>query len=364
MQENPVQTQGSPSPQNSAPVEGLDAVRLPKIDKSVPYRVSPPVGVGNPNRTNTFPSMAVNGIRMTDDSITEMGELLALKRGHDVLVIPNPTEGTLEDMAHCVVAAFSDEKGVFAEKSAAWNLASNLVQRLNDSEPIVIDAYSQGTLIVRNVLAFVRAHLIGQGREDDWNSLASRLKIQTYGAAVRRWPKGVENVVEFRHSGDPVAMVGGIVSANKTLRDLLECQLGSRSKVVVIHQLTEAHSIEKYLQNNPRFLVSSLKGNTAEERAKEISQSMAQGELSNFEYSRTMSYLVRVARSDTLPIGRTNNAILMLRGLLSELQQDPTISPLLSAEMKSLMEGASQLETRKKPNPAERRQHPGRYRFN
>lgn len=342
----------------------LDEIRLPKHDPSSPYRVSPPRGVENPNRSSQFPSLAVNGIRMTVEAIEKMGSLLALKRGHDVVVIPNISEGTLEDLANCVKAAFSDERGVEAEKTAAGNLARNLIGRLNDTEPVVVDAYSQGTLITRNVLAFVRAHLLAEGREGDWNSLASRLQVQTYGAAVRIWPKGVENVVEYRHSGDPVAAVGVFVSANKALQDLLHRQLGARSKVIVIPQLSESHSINKYLQNNPRFLVASLSGATAEERGKELTTMMAQGELSNFEHSRTMDYLARVAKSEALPIGKTNNAILMLRSVLSELEQNPNIASLLSSELRSEMREAADQRTRRKATPPERRQRGGKYRFN
>jgi hypothetical protein len=335
-----------------------------------PYIVEPAQGITAERNKSPFPTIVENGMNMTPESILAMGQGVANRYGKNALVVPNHTQGFVPDIRNCVAAAFSDKRGIDAEYGAASHLAAAFVARLDDSHPVVLNCYSQGTLISENVLCEMRRQLIASGQKERWDSFAARVDLQTYGAAMHVWPSGIK-AKEYRHAGDGVAVVGDIVSLNQRVSSLVSGQgRSAQAEVTILPVFQDAHSITLYLDNAPRFHLKSLRersgergrSGTPEQQGQALLESLKKSEFSNFEFERMINALTEVAGSDSVRIRDSNNAILLSREILTAMQEDSEIAGMLSESARTRITGASFAALREVPKQrsiAERRQRPG-----
>ena len=381
-----IQTKGfAPLRMPGADTQGSSAevTRLPPVNE--PERIVPREGHISPNFRSKHHRIAINGMNMTPDSIHAMGQSLADMYGRPVYMIPNHTDGVVIDIRHCIAAAFSSKKGIQVENSSAKYLIEELARRRNDSDIIEIDAYSQGSLITRNVLVGLRDHLKQEGRENEWKKLASRIRLCTYGAATHEWPQEIRvNALELRHIGDGVANpVGETVSAIQRIDALVKGDLTTgRPETIVLPVMRDAHSIQNYLQRFSEFYEKRLRQSVSEPRTKatveqrDVYRKRAQIliddmrnkqgpstlNVSSVEFNTIIRQLVSPALDESTLARPRNRAILMARELATLLVQhrDTALSQLSPTTLDEIIRAGQTPFKRETPHrsTADRRQRP------
>jgi hypothetical protein len=316
------------------------------IVNHIPFVIEPEEGIHATNNPSSHPIISINGMNMSEDDIRDMGQNLSNIFGRPALVIPNHTEGVPLDIRNCIAAAFSDRRGILRESDAANNLVQALSQRMNDTFPIEINAYSQGTLITYNVLNEVKSYLTGSGNKEKWDSLAERIELRTYGAAIHRWPSEIQ-VSELRHISDPVSVIGDMISIQKGIADILALSFASRrARVTLLHEPGNPHSISKYVDNGPAFILKQTRGTGPKEQAGHLINSMRNGEFSSRTYENVMSLLHEKARSSSVNPVEANKSIILSRELALGLSKDPVAAQMLTSKSVEHIQVASHTQLR------------------
>ena len=307
-----------------------------EFDLINPYRVNPRQGYESPNFHSPYPLIAINGMAMHPYSILDMAQGLANQHGRTVHVVPNHTQGFLKDTKNGVVSVFHNQKGIEAEKVAASNLKTALVQRLNDDYPIELTAYSQGTLITKNVLFELRKELGQQA----WQKFASRIKLRTFGAAFRAWPEPIR-AKEHSHV-DLVALIGAGTSAQQRVQSLFNNQGKlNGADVVVFPQIKNAHSYVSYIKNNAEFILRDLQEFNPGLQATLILGSMSRSDYSSKEYEKLIDLITKPSQDPNSSVYKHNSSVILSKQIYNMLASYPTAALQLNQETIDSLSAAS-----------------------
>lgn len=295
---------GEPQARPQTRVDKDSGLVMPPARQSLhdPYKV--PTDSQRSNVLDDKPIIYVNGMNMTPDRIKESAEGLAQVYGRDVSVIPNNTESFAKDLSNSVAGAVGHRMGSMAEKYACENLKREIIARyVTDENPIRIVGYSQGTLVINNVLQDIKGELSPK----EWAKLAERIDLRTFGAAAKVFPKGIHATGQ-QHNEDPVP--GAVASATMTidgLKNILTAKIPNVTKTTKIsHEEAggrlvlpkvklEAHDAAGYAQNAPRFILKSISKLHIEEQASALVKSIRKGEYSDEIYNACVVELGNMA---------------------------------------------------------------------
>jgi len=201
----------------------------------------------NPKATNTV--LFVNGIQTPLAKQYESLQAIAETTGSRVIGIHNSTEGLATDLAECV----KDKLGK-GRNPAVDTLADTLYTEITSGRGVHLMGHSQGGLISCRALGDVRRRLLIEDKmtPEQANTLMSRIKVETFGAAAMRYPDGPV-YVHYVNRADPVSGVAGLGPASDRWNPVVDGGQGSR-----VHHFNEfstgAHDFDAmYLKRRVPF---------------------------------------------------------------------------------------------------------------
>lgn len=143
------------------------------------------------NNSNVY---LVNGINVSEQQYHKSQVALNSLLRVPIQTSYNPTNGIWRDLYNAVNGLFSDSRGHELEYQISSQLELAIRQDLKDNRQIKIFAHSQGSVILRNILA----------KLDHENYSFRDIKVFTFGAANYFWPKDLQ-VFSFTNKSDYLA---------------------------------------------------------------------------------------------------------------------------------------------------------------
>ena len=120
----------------------------------------------------------------------------------------NNTKSVLADLYHAIVGKVSNLLGKNVEKSVQSTI-NFLKDTLKTNSKIILNAHSQGAIILKNALSILKETL----NEDEWDMLKTNTQINLYGSPCGTFSDDLK-IIEYKTKFDFVNLFKGFNTKN------------------------------------------------------------------------------------------------------------------------------------------------------
>jgi hypothetical protein len=167
--------------------------------------VQPDASSRVPRNTETI--IYTNGI-LTDLKGQQASlQAIANVTGSNVIGVHNSTEGAIKDLLQCVN---DKSNNIFARNPAVDSLSDTIHDQLRQGKEVHLMGHSQGGLITSRALSDLKARLTSEDgmTTEQAETLMSRIKVETFGAAAASYPDGPQYTHNINRCDLVPSMVG------------------------------------------------------------------------------------------------------------------------------------------------------------
>lgn len=281
-----------------------------------------------------------NGMQMDQQTIYEAAVEAMKVHGRPIIVVPNDKEESFaKGLVNGVLATVGKEQGIAAEPEAVHSGLNMLFTELESPEThSTILSFSQANLILKTIFEEFRDQVstvckslppeeARTFQEKSLELLNERLLLRRTGSPYNLAPPGVRSV-QMQHPGDPVGMLGRVLTFKDAVGHILRGEDFSLSEKTVVKprgfmKPLEKHSFKNYMQNNPLFFVASVRDFSPEQQAQMLVESIRTPEYSEHQYNK-------IVREFLNPSDQVNGLLDTLKGRLDADGKERFVAKLLT----------------------------------
>ena len=194
----------------------------------------------------------INGVGNTSAESIRSASLLSNHQDSAVYRVYNNKEllPIVGGVIHGVISKFNRRVGGYFEINALRELLSVMLDAHKKNMHIEVHAHSQGSIILRDTLDFLKEHLSSSQDLAAWSEFSGRVHVYTYGAAEHNWED--VTVTEYRFSRDPISLVSSYVDGILMKLSNLKLKKIAVDRIVLQGTRSFAHAFKNYIEQLSR----------------------------------------------------------------------------------------------------------------
>lgn len=194
----------------------------------------------------------INGVGNTSAQSIQSASLLSNHKDTPVYRVYNDKEllPIVGGVMHGVISKFNRRVGGYFESNAVRGLLNVLLDAYKKNKQIEVHAHSQGGIIVRDTLDFLKQYLSTSQDDEVWSEFVSRVHVYVYGTAEHDWED--VSVTEYTFTGDPISLISRYIDRIRMKLSTLKAKKVTIDTIVLQEPGTFSHAFKNYIDQLSR----------------------------------------------------------------------------------------------------------------